>query len=96
MYLVGNCRSTRVCATLPRQCSTIMHSIGPGVVHIAQAGSQPDATSGTPVLDPKAAQTNTNVTTGWCRRRDNDTPFTRTVDIMLSLRCWATGEAVQS
>jgi beta-mannosidase len=69
-----------------------LHSIGPGVVHIAQAGSQPGATSGSPVPDPEAVQTNTNVTTGIV----NDTPFTGTANITLSLRSWATGEAVQS
>ena len=69
-----------------------LHSIGPGVVHIAQAGSQPGATSGTPVPDPEAVQTNKNVTTGVV----NDTPFTGTGNITLSLRSWTTGEAVQS
>jgi hypothetical protein len=69
-----------------------LHSIGPGVVHIAQAGSQPGATSGTPVRDPEAVQTNTNITTGIV----NDTPLTGTANITLSLRSWATGEAMQS
>ena len=69
-----------------------MHSIGPGVYHIAQAGTQPGSVSGSPVPDPEAVQTNTNVTTGVA----NDTPFRGTANITLSLRSWATGEAVQS
>jgi hypothetical protein len=69
-----------------------LHSIGPGVVHIAQAGTKPGATSGSPIPDPEAVQTNTNITTGIV----NDTPFTGFANITLSRRSWATGKVMQS